>query len=239
MRLGPNGFARGGDAEIQVYTWGETGPTVLFVHGWGGNAGNLSACIKTVVQAGGRAVAFDAPAHGRSSGEFSSAPAFAWAIQALAQEIGDLQGIVAHSLGGGGTCLALGQGVRARRAVLLAASAWVEPVLIDFTEKQGFSKALTEEVLRLAAAEFSPEESSAVVNVAHLTDTQALLIHDPEDREMPYRHSAAIAAAWPGAVLLDLPKVGHRSILRAQAVVTKTCEHILSEDSPDESQTIS
>ncbi len=227
VQLGPSGFARGGDATVQVYSWGE-GPTILFVHGWGGNAGNHYAAIEAVLQAGGRAVAFDAPGHGRSEGTFSCAPGFAWAIEGVAEHVGPLHGIVAHSLGGAATCIALRRGVQSRLAVLMASACWVAPVLTQYTEKYGYSPARTAAVLDLARQVFASDESSAADNARNLHDTQALLMHDPEDREMPYAHSAAIAAAWPGAKLLDTPKTGHRSILRSRSVVAAICQHVLS-----------
>ncbi len=226
VRLGPNGFARGGDAEIQVYSWGE-GPTVLFVHGWGGNAGNHYAGIEAVMQAGGRAVAFDAPGHGRSEGTLSCAPAFAWAIAGVAGHVGELRGIVAHSLGAAATCIALRRGVQAPRAVLLAGACWVEPVLKQFTDKHGFSEELAADVQGVAREVFGPDESSAAANALHLHGTRGLLMHDPEDRDMPYSHSVAIAGAWPGAELVEIPKVGHFSILRSRTVVASLCEHVL------------
>ena len=226
VRLGPNGFARGGDAEVQVYAWG-AGPTVLFVHGWGGHAGNHYAGIEAVVQAGGRAVAFDAPGHGRSEGKLSCAPAFAWALAGVAGCVGELRGIVAHSLGAAATCIALRRGVQAPRAVLLASACWVAPVLKQYTDKQGIPEALAEEVQGVAREVFGPDESSAADNARQLHGTRGLLMHDPEDRDMPYEHSAAIAGAWPGAELVDVPKVGHFSILRSRTVVAKACEHIL------------
>ncbi len=229
LRLGPGGYARGGDCEIQVYAWGnEQEPPVVFVHGWGGNAGNHAAGIRAVVQAGGRAVAFDAPGHGRSEGTLACAPAFARALTAVAQETSPLRGVVAHSLGGSATCLALGSGMPAERVVLLAASSQVEPVLAAFAAREGFSPELTRETQRVAAEEFTADEASALPNVRRLRGVPALLMHDPEDREMGYEHSAAIAGAWPGAVLVAVPKVGHRSILRAQAVVGRACRFVLT-----------
>ncbi len=229
VRLGPNGFARGGDAEIQMYSWGE-GPAVLFVHGWGGNAGNHYAGIEAVLQAGARAVAFDAPGHGRSEGTLSCAPAFAWAIEGVAGHVGELRGIVAHSLGAAATCIAMRRGVRAPRAVLLAGACWVAPVLKQYTDRHGFSEELAEDVQRVAREVFGPDESSAAANAAHLHDSRGLLMHDPEDREMPYNHSEAIAEAWPGAKLVEVSKVGHFSILRSRNVVTGLCDHILGSD---------
>ena len=231
VRLGPNGYARGGGQEVQTYVWGdESAPAVLFAHGWGGNAGNHAAGIKAVLAAGGRAVAFDAPGHGRSEGTLSCAPAFAWAMEAVAQEVagGAVRGIIAHSLGGGAACIALGrQGLQAERVVLLAASCAVEPVLRDFTTQMNYPPELAEATQQFAAGEFTPDETSALPNAARLGDIPALLMHDPEDREIGFFHSEAIAGAWPGAELVPVPKVGHRSILRAGAVVSRACGFVL------------
>jgi hypothetical protein len=49
----------------------------------------------------------------------------------------------------------------------------------------------------------------------------ALVIHDREDVEVPWREGAAIAAAWPGAELLTTQGLGHRRILRDPAVVAR------------------
>ena len=228
VRLGPNGWARGGGAAVQVYAWGTgPGPAVLFVHGWGGHAGNHYASIEAVLAAGGRAVAFDAPGHGQSEGTLSCAPAFAWAVEGVAAHVGELRGIVAHSLGGAATCIAMRRGVRAPRAVLLASACWVAPVLKQYTDRQGFSEELAAATQDVAKEVFGPEESSAADNARGLHGTRALVMHDPEDREMPLEHSAAIAAAWPGAELVEAPKVGHFSILRSRDVVARVCGHVL------------
>src|SRR5439155_14413206 len=44
---------------------------------------------------------------------------------------------------------------------------------------------------------------------------RALIFHDPEDDDVPYGDSEALAAAWPGARLQPTPGLGHRRILRA------------------------
>ncbi|MES9847744.1 MAG: alpha/beta fold hydrolase, partial [Candidatus Thiodiazotropha sp.] len=53
---------------IAVRSWGE-GPSVLLCHGWGGRGTQFFALIEALAAAGYRAVAFDAPAHGDSSGK--------------------------------------------------------------------------------------------------------------------------------------------------------------------------
>ncbi len=225
LRLGESGFARGGGDEIAVYAWGN-GPTILCVHGWGGRATNFAAFIGPMVAAGFRVVAFDAPGHGQSSGTLSSGPAIAASIKAVEAREGPFEAIVAHSLGALAATCAQGQGVKVRRVVFLGACCWVEPLLVNFIEPLGLSKETTADLFQTSAGEFSLEEISAEAVAPGLTATAAMLMHDPQDSEMPYKHSVAIASAWPGALLVPTPGVGHRRILRAREIIARTLEHI-------------
>lgn len=225
VRLREAGFARGGGEEIEVYSWG-AGCPVLLVHGWGGRAANFAAFIGPMRAAGLRVVAFDAPAHGQSSGTLSSGPAFASAIEMVEAQEGPFHAIVAHSLGALASTCAQGRGVKVGRAVYLGACCWVEPLLTDFIARFELAEEVRRELFRFSAGEFGSEEISANAVAPRLGDTVALLMHDPDDAEMPYHHSAAIAAAWPNALLVPTPGVGHRRILRSRDIITRTLEHI-------------
>lgn len=226
VRLGPNGYARGGGEEIEIYSWGE-GPTALFVHGWGGRAAHFEGCITRLVEAGWRAVAFDAPSHGRSTGTLSSAPAFAAAIQAVAEREGPFRVIAAHSLGALAASMALRRGMTAERVALLAACCWVVPLVVQFARQTGLDERTSQELLARATGEFRPEEASAEANAPFPAATSALLLHDPADNEMPYAHSEAIAASWPKATLAPAPGVGHRRILRSREIVGRVCDALI------------
>ena len=225
MQLGESGLARGGGEEIEIYVWGE-GPSVLLVHGWGGRATNFAAFVSPMVAAGFRVVAFDAPAHGQSSGTLSSAPAIAASIRAVEAREGPFHAIVAHSLGALASTCALGRGVNVGKVVFLGACCWVEPLLIKFVEKLDLSGETTHELFEYSAGEFGLEEISAESVAPRLGGTAAILMHDPNDLEMPYDHSVAIAAAWPNALLVPAPGVGHRRILRSREIIARTLKHI-------------
>ena len=230
MRLGESGFARGGGDEIAVYVWGD-GRSVLLVHGWGGRATNFAAFVSPMVAAGFRVVAFDAPAHGQSSGTLSSAPAIAEGIRAVEARQGPFHAIVAHSLGALASTCAQGRGVEVRKVVFLGACCWVEPLLVNFVEHLGLPDETRNELFQISAAEFGLEEISAEAVAARLGGAAALLMHDPDDSEMPYDHSVAIAGAWPKALLLPAPGVGHRRILRSREIIARTIEHLEGENS--------
>ncbi|HEU5305125.1 MAG TPA: alpha/beta fold hydrolase, partial [Gemmatimonadales bacterium] len=107
------------DQDLAVWTWGQ-GPVVVLVHGWGSRAGRFSAIAAAMMQAHFRVVAFDAPAHGASMGSQASLPQFARALRAVADAAGPVHSLIGHSLGGAAVSLALRQGLRASRVVLLA-----------------------------------------------------------------------------------------------------------------------
>lgn len=54
--------------ELQAYTWGDPRhKTVLMIHGWEGQAGNFGALVDILLAKNYYVVAYDGPAHGRSS----------------------------------------------------------------------------------------------------------------------------------------------------------------------------
>jgi pimeloyl-ACP methyl ester carboxylesterase len=55
--------------ELAVTTWGEKGPSVLLMHGWGGARAQMTGFVEPLLAAGYRVVAYDQPAHGESDGK--------------------------------------------------------------------------------------------------------------------------------------------------------------------------
>ena len=53
-----------------------------------------------------------------------------------------------------------------------------------------------------------------------------LVIHDQDDRDVPFQHGAAVAAGWPGARLVETTGLGHRRILRDARVVAQAVSFI-------------
>src|SRR5690242_4523233 len=106
--------------DLALWEWGpEQRPPIVLVHGWGSRAGRFSVMGRRLLEAGYRVVAYDAPAHGRSSGRLASLVEFARALRAVGNRFGPVQSLVGHSLGGAAIVLALRDGLAAERVVLL------------------------------------------------------------------------------------------------------------------------
>jgi pimeloyl-ACP methyl ester carboxylesterase len=203
---------------LAAWQWGE-GPPVLLVHGWEGRAAQFSEWIPRLIERGFSAVAFDAPAHGRSPGGQASLRTFALAARSVAARVGPLQGLVGHSLGGLAALLALRQDLRAESAVVIAPpspgshfSGFCRQLGLDSGARSRIAQRIETEV----GLPFDAVEGSALA--ADLR-TPGLVIHDRSDKEAPFYVGAATAAAWPDAILHATVALGHRRILRDPEVV--------------------
>src|SRR2546428_10086247 len=77
-----------GGRRVVAWSWGERGPGVLLVHGWGSRGARFVDLGNALLTSGYRVVTFDGPGHGASSGRLSSGPEFARAAVAVAQAVG-------------------------------------------------------------------------------------------------------------------------------------------------------
>jgi pimeloyl-ACP methyl ester carboxylesterase len=69
-------------------------------------------------------------------------------------------------------------------------------------------------------------ENLEVPRVAPRLSASALVIHDRDDRLMPWAHGAAVARHWPGAKLMSTQGLGHRRILMDEGVTRAAAEFI-------------
>ena len=84
--------------KIALYEWGE-GPTVIMQHGWSWKAVQFIKMIETLSSNGLHVVAFDAPSHGNSTGEMTSAFEFIELIKILDKMFGSVDTYIGHSMG--------------------------------------------------------------------------------------------------------------------------------------------
>jgi pimeloyl-ACP methyl ester carboxylesterase len=167
-------------------------------------------------------VVYDGPAHGRSTGTLSSLTEFTDALFAVAGRTGDIVGLVGHSLGAAAVTIALGRGLRAERAVLLAPPEEMDTYAAIFAEKL----AIPERVYQLMRANIEARfrirwADLHLPTIAARLPTPALVVHDLEDVDVPWAQGSAVAGAWPGADFVSTTGLGHRGIVRDPAVLAR------------------
>lgn len=206
---------------LAAWTWGE-GVPVLMVHGWESRASNLGAIIQALCAAGFRVTAYDAPAHGESDGRHSDPVDFGRAVLAVQAELGPFRAVVAHSVGSAGVQYALAHGFDVDAGVHIAGPASLDRALRRLGRMAGMPDEAFPELRRLVEERIGASlESMQAESLRAGMTHPALLLHDPEDRQVPFAESEALAAAWSRSTLQPVPGAGHARILGEPAVVSQ------------------
>jgi pimeloyl-ACP methyl ester carboxylesterase len=201
---------------MAMWRWG-SGPPVLLVHGWGGNAGRLTRFVPALLDAGFGIVAFDAPAHGLSGGHFATLPDFVDAIERIARVVSPVA-LVGHSMGAAACALALRRGLEARAAVLLSAPADPELYAVRFARYLRLTPAATEAMKRRLQERYQVQLRDLWLGSGG-PPVPTLVFHDERDPRVPLREGLAIASSWPRAELVATRGLGHHRILRDSGVI--------------------
>ncbi len=212
------------DATVTLYEGSELGPTVLLVHGWGGHAGQMKALAAALDAAGMRPVILELPAHGRSAGLQSNLPQFARAIDYVVARLGEtgrpVQALLAHSLGATAAAFAAARNLPIRRLVLVAPAASPPAYTRMFAHVFGLSERTRAGMQRRIEARegvlmhhFEPPVLGKRVRLP------TLIVHDRKDTINPFSDGEAYVQAITGAQLMGTDGLGHRTILKDDAVV--------------------
>ncbi|HVG16709.1 MAG TPA: alpha/beta hydrolase, partial [Chitinophagaceae bacterium] len=97
-----------GDTRIQGYRWNHPSEKkLLILHGFESSVINFDRYIKPLITEGFEILAFDAQAHGRSTGKTITVVTYKDLIKYVLTHYGPVQNFMAHSLGGLALSLAL------------------------------------------------------------------------------------------------------------------------------------
>lgn len=134
----------------------------------------------------------------------------------VANAVGPLQGIVAHSFGAAAVLLAGARnGLQCPRYVMVAPN-----VIIDDSVQRFASRVGLDDAERLALEQRISEHTGITLDSLRLDqliagrDERLLVIHDRSDREVTLIHGERLAALWPNGRLITTEQLGHRRILR-------------------------
>jgi pimeloyl-ACP methyl ester carboxylesterase len=203
----------------------------MLVHGWSGRGAQLGEFVEPLVAAGYRVVAFDAPAHGRSDGRDTAMPEISEAILRLASEFGPVHAVIAHSFGVACVLFTLQQQGFARRVVAFSPPASLEGLMERFSRTLALSPRTVQILRHMLVRRFGEDVWTrfSALNMARSAGLPALVIHDRDDRDVPWREGEAVSRAWPHARFLRTEGLGHRRILRDPEVIDRVVRFLVQE----------
>lgn len=208
--------------EIAVTTWGDSGPVVLLMHGWGGARAQMTGFMKPLLAAGYRVVAYDQPAHGESGGKMTNVLEIAPTMDLVREKEGDFDAIIAHSFGTLITSYALTARNFPPPSKLVYFGAFNR--LLDTLPRFQVLANLPDEIingLRIMIYEnFGNGVLDAIVNeeMTQKINVPALMFHDVTDTVTPIEDSRAIARAWKNAHFVETDGMGHRGALQSTEI---------------------
>lgn len=202
---------------VAVWQRGD-GPAVLLVHGWSGTHNDLDSFVAPLLAAGRRLISIDLPAHGQSDGKLASLPDMAKGVVHLANAIGPISGVIAHSIGCAATGLALHGGMKAARVALLAPPSRYTDFARAFARQAGIDPEALLTAIRKRGIDIDSVDYPAI---APALTSDALIMHSKDDQVVSFNNGMEIAAAWPGARFVACDGLGHRRILSDPDVISE------------------
>jgi len=202
--------------------------TVLVIHGWRSRTEYMRAIIEGYRKARFRVMSLDLPGHGGSTGRRLNMALAVEATAAAAQWFGPFAAVVGHSFGGAvAACAASGMikhvaPLPTERLVMIAAPNALTDVLDGFRRHTNVGDksalVLDNQIKRISGhpmAEFVASRYVAQMQIP------TLVIHAPNDAEVPASDARTLAAAGDHVRLVWAENLGHRRILSDPSVVAE------------------
>jgi pimeloyl-ACP methyl ester carboxylesterase len=219
------------DYKIKGYCWNPgADKKMLILHGFESTSLNFAQYVMPVVEKGFAVYAFDAPAHGRSSGETVNAMVYRDFILTVNEKFGPFKFFICHSFGGLALSLALEEIPHDETfRVVFIAPATETTTAVD----QLFQLFRLRPSLRVAFEEYIKEKGghgSAWFSVNRASDNihaNLLWVHDRDDDMTPLSDVKPIMnKKFPNFEFHITEGLGHRRIYRDKNVVEKIVNFI-------------
>lgn len=212
-----------GAYQLVGYRWNHPQPKrILLIHGFSSTIKKFDHFVMPLVKKGYEVLAFDAPAHGESSGARVNALDFKEALAAVYRELGPIHGFIAHSFGGLAVSLLLEEisSNEAQKLVLIAPATETTTALNSFCK---FLKIQPEVQVAIRQLIYNkkqrwPEWYSIRRALQHI-HADVLWIHDRDDDVTPWADAERVQEDAHTHVRFLLTKgLGHRRIYRDNQV---------------------
>lgn len=220
-----------GNNQVVVYRWGSGDKHILLCHAWGGRGTQLGNLVEPLIANGYSVITFDAPAHGASPGKTSDMVEYVTTISLISQKYGPFDAVVGHSFGAGNILWAIqSYELRAKKIILMGCFIHGIWVIDAFGEALGLPKKIVEQMRNILEKRYVGElkwDRLSMIDVLKTVSSPLLLVHDRQDKVIPYTHVLQLFDASRGnSELLSTDGLGHWRILRDRNVVNKVVDFI-------------
>ncbi|SIO32079.1 alpha/beta hydrolase [Salinivibrio sp. ES.052] len=210
--------AQSQQGELQMYSVG-AGPTWLLTHGWSGSASQFFPLMTHIASLGFRAVAFDHPAHGESGGQQSHIPGFVQAINDVLDQVDNVSGVVAHSMGAAAVLESEHPQLDDLPLFLVAPVLNYRENLYATVQQSGYSLKLFDEIVQEVGDQHGyPIETIEPLEKLGLRRQPVVIAHDRQDRFASFSVTEK-ANDYQHVRLLPTEGLGHGRILKSEVAL--------------------
>jgi hypothetical protein len=216
--------------KIRCWKWGY-GPAILFVHGWNGRGVNFVYFFKGLINAGYSVITYDGPAHGDSDGRVTNYFELTDAVRSFFDPSRglDIRGVIAHSLGASAVINSLSKDNSPVDVVLIAPALKLKEVLFNVFNQHGVPETVYQNLIAEMEAAYGYDvHQDNPYRLAKRISSKMLIVHDTDDRTIPYLDSKVLAEKKDHVVLHTTHGLGHNRILRDKTVVDVITNHIFN-----------
>ena len=200
-----------GGMELQTYNWPGNRPTVLLLHGWESNSFRWRNLIKYLLEENFNVVAFDAPAHGKSTGKILNVPIYAECTDFMVNKFKPRY-IVAHSVGGTTAVYQQYQynSNSVEKLVTIGSPSELSEIMAHYQHLLKFNNSVLAALNEYFIKHFGfGIEDFSTSRFASELKLQGLLIHDKLDQVAPVSSSERVHANWKNSQLILTEGLGH------------------------------
>lgn len=228
------------DKDIRCWKWGR-GPGILFVHGWNGRGVNFACFFKPFIDAGYSIITYDSPAHGESDGQVTNYFELSDTVRSFfdPSQGFNVQGIIAYSIGASAAINCISKDNLSVDAVLIAPALKLKEILFNSFNHHGVPEivyqSLVAEMERYYGYDVHQDNPDVLVKTIL---TKMLIVHDKDDRTIPYTDSKILSEKTDNIFLHTTEGLGHKRILRDNAVVDVITSYIFNEQLQKDNQSM-
>ncbi|HHH54955.1 MAG TPA: alpha/beta hydrolase [Bacteroidetes bacterium] len=219
--------------DIILYESGDpNGKPVLMVHGWDSNPGSMSGIVRGLAQKGYHVYVLNVPAHGisklKSTNMIETSKLIIKILEKF-ESIGEFS-FVTHSFGSGAVSFALMQsGIKVDKLAFITSPDKILDIFYDFKNTIGLGNKAYKYMLKFSEQKFQRKfEDMQISNALQKANfNQLLLIHDVDDKILPYSNSLSIhEKVKERSKIVSTKGKGHYRILWDEQVIQEIVDFL-------------
>ncbi|QUM81370.1 alpha/beta fold hydrolase [Moritella sp. 5] len=201
------------EGRLNTYQMGN-GPVWVLSHGWSGSASQFFPLMEHIAKQGFTALAYDHPAHGQSEGRHAHLPAFVQAFDEIVDNIDDVVGIIAHSIGSTIVLESRHPKVQALPFLLIAPVLNYVESLYDTVGSSGYSMKLFGEMIKKIENQYDYRlETIKPYKTLISRQQKTIIVHDEHDKFANFSTSELAAKEANTIDLVTTQGQGHGRII--------------------------